>query len=235
MQSQLAAAGLEVTPGNFDAALWIGGGGDLRQWPGYEEGRWSVQDESAMHASALLAPMAGERILDLCAAPGGKTAHLAELSGGQAEITACDVSPQRLRRIEHTVERLQLPNVVTKLIDRTNPGLEDDSFDAVLVDVPCSNSGVLARRPEARWRFREVDLPELIQLQTRLLLTAASAVKPGGRIVYSTCSIEPDETTTLLEDVTRGIRGLSLVEDHLDLPGSPADGAFRALLVKDGS
>ena len=158
--------------------------------PGYESGLWSVQDSSAMHAAVMLAPQADEHILDLCAAPGGKTSHLAELSQCQAEITACDVSQAKLDRIRQNVDRLGLSNIQLKQIHKDSSNVPDGPFDAVLVDVPCSNTGVLSRRPEARWRFREADLPELTQLQSRLLMTAFDRLKPGGRLVYSTCSIE---------------------------------------------
>lgn len=186
-----------------------------------------------MHASELLAPKPGERILDLCAAPGGKSAHLAELSNDQATIIACDVSESRLSRIAETIERLDLKSIEPTLIDRDGSNIPEGPYDAVLVDVPCSNTGVLARRPEARWRFKENELEELIQLQTRLLLTAFDLIRPGGRIVYSTCSIEPEETTTLIESVTKEVGSMVCEKQNLVLPGQPSDGAFQALLTKN--
>ena len=185
-----------------------------------------------MLPAELLAPEAGESILDLCAAPGGKTTHLAELSGDAAQVTACDVSEGRLQRIMESIERLKLTNATPLLVKRDGSDIPEANYDTVLVDVPCSNTGVLSRRPEARWRFREDEVNELVQLQTRLLVTAFAHVKSGGRIVYSTCSIEPEETTQLVESVAEQVPGLSLVSQHLQLPGQPSDGAFQALLKK---
>jgi len=183
-----------------------------------------------MTACHLLRPQSGEMILDLCAAPGGKTTHLAELSGDQATIYACDVNADRLQRIDSNVARLQLSSVLSRLIRHNGDGLPDLDFDAALVDVPCSNTGVLGRRPEARWRFREADLKELTQLQTQLLMTAFDRLRPGGRLVYSTCSIEPEETTDLIRDVVSAVPTMTLQKEHLSLPGQPADGAYAALI-----
>lgn len=224
------SAGVESQPGNIDESLRLVSAGRIDQLPGFDSGQWSVQDESAMEASRLLNPQPGEIILDLCAAPGGKTTHLAELSGDRATIYATDVSESRLRRIEQNVSRLQIRSVNPTLIERDGSGLPDLSFDAVLVDVPCSNTGVLSRRPEARWRFREADLSELVELQTRLLMTAFDRLKPGGRLVYSTCSIEPEETTTLVQNVVDAVPAMTLESERLCLPGQPADGAYAALL-----
>ena len=183
-----------------------------------------------MHAADLVSPAAGEGILDLCAAPGGKTTQLAELAGDAAEIIACDVSEHRLRRVDDSVHRLGLSSVTPALIERDGQGIPQGPYDAVLVDVPCSNTGVLSRRPEARWRFKEGDLPELVQLQTKLLMTAIDLVRPGGRVVYSTCSIEPEETTQLISDVVAAAPAVNLEHQQMQLPGTPGDGAFQAVL-----
>lgn len=230
VQTALEEAGVSVVPGSREYSLRVGRVPRLTSLPGFEEGWWSVQDESAMSASELLNPQPDEKILDLCAAPGGKSTHMAELAQDQAEITACDVSEYRLARVEENVNRLRLSSVKPVLIDRDGTSIPTGPYDAVLVDVPCSNTGVLSRRPEARWRFRELELEELVRLQTRLLLTALDHVHPGGRIVYSTCSIEPEETSTLIRDVCQAVSGLSVHEQNLQLPGHPSDGAFQALL-----
>ena len=187
-----------------------------------------------MHAAELLAPVAGEKIIDLCAAPGGKSTQMAELSGDKAHIVACDVSESRLQRIFESVERLKLTSIEPRLIDRYGSDVPEGESDAALVDVPCSNTGVLSRRPEARWRFREDEMNELALLQTRLLLTAFNAIRPGGRIVYSTCSIEPEETNLLIGQLTQTVPGLKCLKHQLQLPG-PSDGAFQALLTKNCS
>ncbi|MDG1897010.1 MAG: transcription antitermination factor NusB [Fuerstiella sp.] len=233
VQNALQEQGVDVTPGENDWSLNLAHASRVTELPGYSEGWWSVQDDSAMLPAELLAPQPGEKILDLCAAPGGKTTHLAELSGDAAHVTACDVSEGRLHRVVESIDRLKLTNATPVLIQRDGSDIPEADYDAVLVDVPCSNTGVLSRRPEARWRFRNDEVQELVQLQTRLLLTAFDHVKSGGRIIYSTCSIEPEETSQLVESVTQQVPGLSLESQHLQLPGQPSDGAFQALLKKN--
>jgi 16S rRNA (cytosine967-C5)-methyltransferase len=203
----------------------------VRQLPGYEQGWFAVQDESAMRVAAALAPEPGSRVLDLCAAPGGKTTHLAELMRNQGQIVACDVDDERLRTVAELSARLGITIIETV---RLRPGLNENApagpFDAILVDVPCSNTGVLGRRPEVRWRLRPVDLKHLIPLQTKLLLQAAERVRPGGAIVYSTCSIEPEENRAVVDAVLQAMPELSLEADEAQVPGKPADGGYWARL-----
>ncbi len=227
---QLRDAGVSASTGNVEGAIRLDGTSRLDTLPGYMEGHWCVQDEAAMSASILLNPQPGEQILDLCAAPGGKTTHLAELSRDQAIITACDVATGRLRRIEENAQRLRLSSIRTHLMGKDGNSMPDGPFDAVLVDVPCSNTGVLNRRPEARWRCDESSLRKLVNLQTRLLLQACERVRPGGRVLYSTCSLEPEENRGVVDAVLSAMREFCLVEERLHLPGLPADGAYQALL-----
>lgn len=184
-----------------------------------------------MQAASLLQPQPGELILDMCAAPGGKTCHLAELSDDQAIITACDVSEDRLQRIRDNADRLQLKSVTTLLVARDGHNFPAGPFDAILVDVPCSNTGVLGRRPEARWRFSEQELVDLVPLQSRLLIQACERLRPGGRIVYSTCSVEAEENRQVVDAVLRAFPTLAVVCDQQFLPGQPSDGAYQALIV----
>lgn len=229
----LHSAGVVTEPGMLDESLRLQSAGRIEALPGFSEGLWSIQDESAMNAARMLDPKPGELILDLCAAPGGKAAHLAELSGDRATIYATDVSEDRLKLVESGVRRLQLSSVLPQLINRDGSGLPDVEFDAALVDVPCSNTGVLSRRPEARWRFREEELSNLTQLQTQLLMTAFDRLRPGGRLVYSTCSIEPEETTELIRNVVSAVHAMTLRKEIRSLPGQPADGAYCALIVRE--
>jgi len=229
----LTEAGVIVAPGSVDEALRLEAAGRIESLPGYDEGLWSIQDESAMTASLALNPTPGERILDLCAAPGGKSTHLAELSDNNAKIIACDVSDDRVSRIQANADRLGHSSITPLLIERDGTGIPEQPFDAALVDVPCSNTGVLARRPEARWRFNEWEVDDLTQLQTRLLMIAFDAVRPGGRIVYSTCSVEPEETTLLIQNVVEAVPAMTLIREQLLLPGQPADGAYVAVLQRN--
>ncbi|MCH2201967.1 MAG: hypothetical protein MK102_08350 [Fuerstiella sp.] len=233
--NMLSTAEIATQPGLFDESLKVRSPGRIESLPGYADGHWTIQDESAMLASHMLNPQAGERILDLCSAPGGKTTHLAELSGDVATICATDVSEDRLKLVDANVRRLRLSSIVSQHIERDGSGLPEFEFDAAMVDVPCSNTGVLSRRPEARWRFREDDLEQLAKLQTRLLMTAFDRLRPGGRLVYSTCSVEPEETTSLIRDVVQAVPSMTLQNETISLPGQPADGSYAALLVRSGT
>jgi 16S rRNA (cytosine967-C5)-methyltransferase len=228
----LTESGCKASPGQIDGSIHLDQSVRLENLPGYAEGLWSVQDEAAMSASLLLDPKPGETILDVCSAPGGKTTHLAELSQDQASITACDVATGRLQRVLDNADRLQLSSITPQLIGKDGNSLPDGPFDAVLVDVPCSNTGVLNRRPEARWRSDENALQELVLLQTRLLLQACERVRPGGRVVYSTCSLEPEENRGVVDTVLSVLKDFRVARDILHLPGQPADGAYQALLLR---
>lgn len=154
---------------------------------GYKEGAWWVQDAAASIPALMLAPKPGETIADLCAAPGGKTAQLA-LSG--AQILAVDRSAQRMKRFAANMDRLSL-SVETRIADAA--GLEAGPFDAILLDAPCSATGTIRRHPDVAWNKTETDIRKLGLLQARLLDRAARLLKPGGRLVYCTCSLEPEE------------------------------------------
>jgi 16S rRNA (cytosine967-C5)-methyltransferase len=226
----LRAAGLEATPTACDEGVRLAASAHVPSLPGYAEGWFAVQDESALAASAMLAPQPGERVLDLCAAPGGKTTHLAALMRNEGTILACDASAGRLSRIEENCRRLGVTNVATRLVQRDASDLPAGPFDAILLDVPCSNTGVLGKRPEARWRLAPADIFELAGLQTRLLSAAASRLRPGGRLVYSTCSIEPEENEGVSAAAVRARPDLQLLQEHHHVPGQPADGGYQALL-----
>lgn len=159
----------------------------IRDLPGYEEGAWWVQDAAAALPARLLRPRPGERIADLCAAPGGKTAQLAAAG---AEVLAVDRSAKRLKRLEENLARLGL-SATTRAIDAEK--LDEPPFDAILLDAPCSATGTIRRHPDVAWTKGEEDLAKLANLQTRLLDKAASLTRPGGRLVYCTCSLEAEE------------------------------------------
>lgn len=156
--------------------------------PGYEEGAWWVQDAAAAIPARLLNVQVGERVADLCAAPGGKTAQLAAAG---AAVTAIDRSGPRMERLSENLARLGL-NAEIRVGDALALG-NDETFDAVLLDAPCSATGTIRRHPEVAWTKAEADIGRLAGLQSRLLDRAATLVKPGGRLVYCTCSLEPEE------------------------------------------
>ncbi len=159
----------------------------IRDLPGFDEGAWWVQDAAAALPARLLDPKPGERIADLCAAPGGKTAQLAAAG---ADVLAVDRSPKRLKRLEENLARLNL-TAETRAIDAEK--LDEAPFDAILLDAPCSATGTIRRHPDVAWTKSEEDIRKLSGLQTRLLDKAAGLLKPGGRMVYCTCSLEADE------------------------------------------
>jgi 16S rRNA (cytosine967-C5)-methyltransferase len=224
----LRDAGHTAEAGEHPQAVRLHDAGPIRDLPGYAEGWFSVQDESAMRVASALMPEPGESVLDLCAAPGGKTAHLTELMRNTGRIVACDVDERRLQTVNTLAQRLGLTIIETHRLqgEETPPGL----FDRVLVDVPCSNTGVLGKRPEARWRLRPDDLRELALLQARLLRLAIERVRPGGAIVYSTCSIEPEENRQVVEAVLCESPDLRLEADEESVPGTPSDGGYWARL-----
>ena len=159
-----------------------------------------VQDESSMLPAAVLQPKPGEKVLDMCAAPGGKATHIAALMENKGQVTACDIYPHKLKLIEENAKRLKLDNIKTELQDGTVLREEwIETFDRVLVDAPCSGLGVLKRRAEARWIKTEKDLQAFPALQQAILETASRYVKPGGVLVYSTCTMEENENGKQVE------------------------------------
>jgi 16S rRNA (cytosine967-C5)-methyltransferase len=162
--------------------------GELSEWPGYDEGRWWVQDASAAVPARLLDVKPGEAVLDLCAAPGGKTLQLA-VAG--AAVTALDRSAARLERVRENLARMSLS---AEIVAADAAAWEDGRrFDAVLLDAPCTATGTFRRHPDVLWATRPGDIAKLAETQRRLLDAAAGRVRPGGRLVYCVCSLEPEE------------------------------------------
>ncbi|MDP3699783.1 MAG: 16S rRNA (cytosine(967)-C(5))-methyltransferase RsmB [Hylemonella sp.] len=187
----LQAAGISARR-NGAQGLTLAAPMPVQHIPGFAQGRVSVQDASAQLAAPLLLQgldgRPGLRVLDACAAPGGKTAHLLELA--DAEVTALDIAPERCRRIEDTLQRLGLQARVLAADAGTPERWWDGrAFDAILLDAPCTASGIVRRHPDVRWLRREADVAQLAAQQARLLKTLWPLLKPGGRLVYCTCSV----------------------------------------------
>jgi len=162
--------------------------GDLAEWPGFSEGRWWVQDAAAAIPARLLETKAGQTALDLCAAPGGKTLQLAATG---AEVVAVDRSAARLKRVGENLERMGLAAEI--VVADAGDWADARSFEAVLLDAPCSATGTFRRHPDVLWAARPGDIASLAAVQSRLLDSAAGRVKPGGRLVYCVCALEPEE------------------------------------------
>ncbi len=228
---RLRTAGIPAEAGEHPQAVRLIEPMPIRELPDYAEGLFAVQDESGMRVATALNPEPGSRVLDLCAAPGGKTTHLAELMDNRGQLIACDVDDHRLNTVRELSARLGIGIIeAVRLHPERNEEPPPGPFDAVLVDVPCSNTGVLGRRPEVRWRLTPEDIRELVVLQTKLLIQAAERVRPGGVVVYSTCSIEPEENRQVVDNVLRALPELRLEADEEQVPGKPSDGGYWARL-----
>ena len=242
VQEALAAHGVEALPiEGLPAGLTLQGrSGDLSRLPGYAEGHWCVQDRAAQRIAPLLDPQPGERILDACAAPGGKSTHLAELMGDQGSVLALDRGEARLRRVGRNAERLGLHCIEPRHGDATSladqhPELRG-SFDRILVDAPCSGLGTLARHADARWRIEPAAIDGLVLLQRQLLEALLPLLRPAGRLVYATCTVHPRENSALVEAVMAAHPRLQLQESWQLWPGEidgAGDGFFAAVLSRE--
>lgn len=238
--ARLREAGIaaEPHPAAPEACLTLAHGVRVPELPGFAEGLFSIQDPSTLAAVRLLDPRPGESVLDACAAPGGKTMLIAHRMGGSGRLVAVDNRPDRVARLRANLARLALDWVTVRPADIARGGLkevEPEGFDAVLLDVPCTNTGVLRRRPDARWRFTAEVLGSVTAIQRRLLDAAAESVKPGGRLVYSTCSLEPEEDEAQIAAWCAAHPAFKAGADvKLVPPGSATDGAYAACLHREG-
>lgn len=198
-------------------------------------GQLYVTDPSTRYCVQLLAPQPGERVLDACAAPGGKSAAILAATGGDLHLLATDVEEFRLKPLRENLLRAGGKSVEVAQHDWTDPCPAEwiGAFDAVLLDVPCSNSGVLQRRVDARWRLSADEITRLAALQLQILESACAAVRPGGRLVYSTCSIDREEDRAVVDAFLSTHKDFTFVREYLALPHrEQADGAYAALLQR---
>ncbi len=203
----------------------------ISELPGFAEGEFIVQDMTASQPVRLLNPQPGWAILDLCAAPGVKTTQLAEATNDSAKIVATDINPRRLRKVEENITRLGVESVDIVHYEK----LPDSTFDAVLLDVPCSNTGVLAKRIEARYRISPEDIQALAKIQSDLLNASAERIKPHGKICYSTCSIQRTENNELIRSFLKRNPTFELECEEFILPsaqGFAHDGGYTAILFR---
>jgi 16S rRNA (cytosine967-C5)-methyltransferase len=272
LTEKLRDAGIDLEVNAEDSMIRIISPRTISQLPGFAEGEFSVQDISASKPVRMLNPRPGWKILDLCAAPGTKTAQLAEMTGdlpheikslpisrGEAKIIATDIDSRRLEMVMENITRLginsvdivpyekllgisdfRLPNVDFQIENRiSREGCLrrkiENSFDCILLDVPCSNTGVLTKRIEVRYRIEPKVIRELAGLQSKLLCTAAKMLKQGGLVCYSTCSIQKTENNELVENFLKKNQDFTLESQQLTLPtaeGFDHDGGYAAILVK---
>jgi 16S rRNA (cytosine967-C5)-methyltransferase len=178
--------------------------GSVMMLPGFAEGHWWVQDAAAALPARLLGDIKDKAIADLCAAPGGKTAQLV-LAG--ARVTAVDRSPARMARLRDNLTRLALP-AETVVADAAEWPAQTETFDGILVDAPCTSTGTIRRHPDVAWLRQEADIAALTALQQKLLQKAVTLLKPGGTLVYCTCSLEPEEGEQAIATLLAGESGL---------------------------
>lgn len=221
-RQRLADEGVETESGRWSRGALIVRAGNVQATNAFRNGEVVIQEEGSQLVAELAAPQAGQRVLDLCAAPGIKTQQLAA-SLGRGTLIASDLSARRLGTMTRLLAGRIPPGVRLHVVrlDAAAALPFGCSFDTVLVDAPCSGTGTLARNPEIKWRLQAKDLQRLAELQTRILRNALGVLTPGGRLVYSTCSLEPEENERVVENVLReasGFRQLTAAELALMFP-----------------
>jgi 16S rRNA (cytosine967-C5)-methyltransferase len=247
-RSQLEAQGMECDPSPYAPdALTLTQPVNVEQLPGFAQGEVSVQDSAAQLAAVLLAPGSGMRVLDACAAPGGKTGHLLEVGSGLA-LTAIDVEEKRLASVRQNLDRLQLDATLIAA-DAADPDSWWDGrpFDRILLDAPCSASGVIRRHPDIKLLRRREDIDQLVRLQAAILEALWPLLKPGGILLYATCSVLPQENSEQLANFLANHEdakdnpidaewGQAVTVGRQILPGQDGmDGFFYACIEKTGS
>lgn len=209
---ELEAAGLTVAPHRAFAEILLCSGGDVAALPAFAAGRVTVQDAASALAAAVADPHSGDRVLDCCAAPGGKSFAMAERMRGEGQVLSCDIYAHKLERIRAGADRMGLSNVQTVLQDAAASRAEwVQQADVVLCDVPCSGLGIIRKKPEIRYK-NPAELENLPALQAKILRNCAQYVRPGGTLVYSTCTILQREN----EDVVR-----AFLAEHTDFAAAP--------------
>lgn len=200
---KLRAAGLDAAPAPLSPqAIHLRNASSIEQLPGFEEGLFLVQGEASQLVGFLLDPKPGERILDACAAPGGKAAHLAELMEDRGEVVATDISARGIEKVRQNIRRLGLKSVrpVQADVSLELTGALALPYDRILADLPCSGLGTLRSHPEAKWHRVENDIARLSELQKNILDRLSTYLKPGGTLVYSTCTLTREENEEVVED-----------------------------------
>ncbi|MEE9312083.1 MAG: methyltransferase domain-containing protein [Planctomycetota bacterium] len=226
--------------GSVDALVLPVGTKGIIDHPAFKKGGFYIQDYSAQRVAPTLQAKAGQKLLDLCSAPGGKAAHLCELTGDKAAILACDLTDPKMEKIQENIVRMGYKSIATVQADATEVKFPEP-FDGIIIDAPCTNSGVLARRVEARHRITETNLKSLIKTQTAILENAARNLKAGGSIVYSVCSLLMEEGVDVVYKFLRGLddnvrredAGWKVTHEHhiLPVPGWH-DGGYAARITK---
>jgi 16S rRNA (cytosine967-C5)-methyltransferase len=223
MLALLSGHGIEAVATRWSpAGIWVKSRSPVDQLPGFQEGLFQVQGEASQLVSYLLAPQKGERILDACAAPGGKTTHIAELMADSGELMALDKSARGIEKIRGNAARLVLASLRPAQADVSYPLAAEycRPYDRILVDAPCSGLGTLRSHPEIKWHRNESDIKRLGRLQKNVLNQVVNYLKPGGVLVYSTCTLTKDENENIVEDFLQHHKEFILDDAAGYLPGN---------------
>ena len=231
LKADLEKEGISVTA-NEDS-LTVAKGFDISKCEAFKKGMFHVQDMASQKAVAVLSPKKGERVLDLCAAPGGKSFTMAEMMGNKGELISCDLYENRVKLISDNAKRLNIDIIKTRTADA---GVYDENlglFDAVLCDVPCSGLGVIRRKPDIKYK-PHTDFKELEEIQYSILCTAVKYLKKGGRILYSTCTLRKEENENLLDRFLKDNKNFRKEYEHTFMPHiDKTDGFYCGLLIKE--
>ncbi len=226
LASSFVSKGLKVTHGRFIPNFYyVEGLSRIGELDSFREGQFTVQDESAGLVSKLLDPKPGERILDMCAAPGGKTTHILELTNGGADVTAIEKYENRAKLIHDSIDRMGYDHAKIVVADAARYS-DAILFDKVLIDAPCTGFGVMRKKPDSKWKREPEDIDLLNEIQTNILENAARLLKPNGIMVYSTCTIEAAENQEVVQ---------AFLSRHPEYQLEPADSLVdRSLVSKEG-
>ena len=217
VEAEIRGEGVELASGALLTSARVVTNGDVTQTRAYKEGRVFIQDEASQLVAALVGK--GSRLLDCCAAPGSKTAAIASRNP-KAEIVAVELHPHRSELLRRRVRAANVEVITADALELPLPG----GFDRVLADVPCSGTGTLARNPEIKWRLKPEVLNDLHAKQVAILRAALQQLAPGGRAVYSTCSLEPEENQAVVEEVLQGNSKFNLLDCRIELQRLRSDG-----------
>ncbi len=201
LKLKLALEGIETEPTKQSPdGLVVQSSINISGSAAFKEGLFTVQDESSQLAARLLSPQPGESILDACAAPGGKTTYLAQLMQNKGAILATDINQNKLKMVEEHAKRMGISIVATKVLDASKLTNQREFFDKILIDAPCSGLGVIRRNPETKWWLKPADIKKMVKKQKLILANVSNLLKPGGTLVYATCSTTLDENEQVVED-----------------------------------
>lgn len=233
VENELVKQGVEVKSGNEENSLELTKGTDISSNELYKKGYFYAQDYASQRAIALLSPKPGDRVLDICSAPGGKSFTSACLMENKGEIIACDLYPHRVELIKKSAERLGFDCIKTKVADALEYNPELGEFDLVICDVPCSGLGVIRRKPEIKYTAQS-DLDELKNIQLKIAKNALKYLKKGGKMLYSTCTLRREENEKLVISLKKEYNDLKLLGEHTFMPHiNSSDGFYCAVLQKE--